>query len=1098
MKRSSPRASGGWLSHEIIPLLVAALGLVLTYILWSFVVEHEQHMDEVAFDQEAGSMIGAVERSITADMEFVYGIRSYYQGSSSVDRDGFRAYVEDPLKRYPNIQALEWIPRVSREQRAAYEAQAKADGLADFAIREKRDGRMEIAAERDEYFPVYYVEPLETNRGVLGFDFASNPDRLAALEQARDSGRAVATKRITLVQEQGSQNGFLLFVPVYARDAVTDSIESRRQNLSGFALGVYRVGDLVESAIDRERLQSSLIHLTLFDNSAEGADRLLYSHSSTDAQILNLEEAQKRRHLSHAFEVGGREWVLMAHSDAVGFDYATKPTPVMVVLFGLSLTLGAILYLKSARTRTQTIERLVEDQTFRLKQTEAYNQAIYDTVVDGIITINPRGVIQSCNPATGSLFGYAPEKLPGQKINMLMPEHFAKAHDGYLERYMQTGEAHVIGIGREVEGLRSDGSTFPLELAVSRMEVAGETFFTGVVRDVSERKRSEAYNKAIHDTVVDGIITIDPQGVIQSCNPATGTLFGYDVEKLPGQKINMLMPDHYARAHDGYLAQYMKTGEAHVIGIGREVEGRRSDGTTFPIELAVSRMEIGGETFFTGVVRDISERKQVDQMKAEFISTVSHELRTPLTSIRGAMGLVAGGAAGELPEQAKKLVSIAASNSERLVRLINDILDVEKIEAGKMQFNIKRQSLFQILERAIEENRSYGEEHGSGYRLQVLDDIPELDLDADRIRQVLDNLLSNAAKYGAEQDEIDVAVTVNERVVQISVQDHGPGIPAEFQERIFGKFAQADSSDTRQKGGTGLGLSIAKAIVVHHGGRIWFETEEGKGTRFIFQLPIPEPAEEAEITLNRGSRVLLCEDDPDVGRLLQLLLEKEGIVSDLAKDAEEALAMLGQNRYQAMTLDLMLPGLDGISLLGELRESEQFRDLPVVVVSAKPRKESDTLGAMQVSDWLTKPIEEQRLKQAVIRAIRSRGDGSAAEVLHVEDDPDIATVVSAMLKADARIELAKDLAEANSLLDGKHFDLVILDIGLPDGSGLDLLPRLSQFTPPVPVVIFSAQEVDTDTAGQVAGVLVKSRSDSGQLVKMVKELIELPAGRDEV
>ncbi|MET0100187.1 MAG: CHASE domain-containing protein [Sedimenticola sp.] len=977
MKCSSPQTSGGWLSHEIIPLLVAALGLVLTYTLWSFVIDHEQHKDEVAFDQEAGSMIAAVERSVVADMELVYGIRSFYQGSSSVGRDEFRAYVEDPLKRYPNIQALEWIPRVSREQRAVYEAQAKADGLADFAIREKRDGRMVIAAERGEYFPVYYVEPLEPNRAALGFDLASSPDRLAALEQARDSGRAVATKRITLVQEQGIQSGFLLFVPVYARGAATESIESRRRNLLGFALGVYRVGDLVDSAIDTERLQGSVIHLTLFDNSAEGADRLLYSHSRTGAEVLSLDEAKKRRHLSHAFDVGGREWILMAHSDAVGFDYASEPMPVMVLLFGISLTLGAILYLHSARTRAQTIERLVEEQTVRLKQTEAYSQAI-------------------------------------------------------------------------------------------------------------------------HDTVVDGIITIDPQGVIQSCNPATGSLFGYDHLKLPGQKINMLMPDHYARAHDGYLAQYMKTGEAHVIGIGREVEGRRSDGTTFPLELAVSRMEVGGETFFTGVVRDITERQLVDQMKAEFISTVSHELRTPLTSIRGAMGLVAGGAAGELPVQARKLVSIAASNSERLVRLINDILDVEKIEAGKMQFNIRRQSLLQILERAIEENSSYGEEHGSGYRLQVPDDIPELDLDADRIRQVLDNLLSNAAKYGAEQDEIDVAVTVNESVVQVSVQDHGSGIPAEFQERIFGKFAQADSSDTRQKGGTGLGLSIAKAIVVHHGGRIWFETQEGKGTRFVFQLPIPEPAEEAGVTVTQGSRVLLCEDDPDVGRLLQLLLEKEGIISDLAKDAEEALAMLKQNRYQAMTLDLMLPGRDGISLLGELRESEQFRDLPVVVVSAKPRKETDAMGAMQVSDWLTKPIEEQRLKQAVLRAIRSRGDGSAAEVLHVEDDPDIATVVSAMLEADARIELATDLGDANSLLDGKRFDLVILDIGLPDGSGLDLLPRLSQYTPPVPVVIFSAQEVDTDTAGQVAGVLVKSRSDSGQLVKMVKELIDLPADADKV
>ncbi|MES9904215.1 MAG: response regulator, partial [Sedimenticola sp.] len=758
-----------------------------------------------------------------------------------------------------------------------------------------------------------------------------------------------------------------------------DTVEQRRRNLVGFALGVYRVDDLIEKVLEKEFYTDRGIHLLLYDRSAQKEGQLLYAHDNGSGgghdDAPSLEGALKMPHLSHQFDVGGRQWVLMARPN-VEFETYTNPLPLLALFLGLLITTMLLFSLRSITRRTRTIAQKVEEQTARLQ-------------------------------------------------------------------------------------------------------------------------RSEAYNQAVHDTVVDGIITINPQGVIQSCNPATGQMFGYDSGELPGRKINTLMPDHYAKAHDGYLHHYMETGEEHVIGTGREVEGQRSDGSVFPMDLAVSRMEIDGEAFFTGVVRDITERKRVDKMKAEFISTVSHELRTPLTSIHGAMGLVAGGAAGELSEQAMKLVTIAVNNSDRLVRLINDILDVEKIEAGKMQFNNKHMPLGPIVEQAVEENRAYAEEHGSSYQLQISGDDPVVDVDADRIRQVLDNLLSNAAKYGAEEDKIDVTVVVTGQLVQVTVQDHGPGIPEEFQNRIFSKFAQADSSDTRQKGGTGLGLSIAKAIVEQHGGQLWFETEKGEGTRFIIQLPVAKAFEEMAVNISESSCVLLCEDDPDVGKLLQLMLEKEGVASDLASSAEEALVMLRQKDYQAMTLDLMLPGRDGVSLLNELRETEQFKDLPVVVVTAKSKSEGDAFGVMQVSDWLTKPIEEQRLKHAVMLAIRSREEGGKAQVLHVEDDPDIITVVSTMLDECAVIEFASGLSEAQQLLDKKHYDLVILDISLPDGSGLDLLPRLSQFTPAIPVVIFSALEVDSNTAAKVAGVLVKSRGDSGRLAVMVKELIKTPTNINE-
>ncbi|MDP1898146.1 MAG: PAS domain S-box protein, partial [Sulfurimicrobium sp.] len=287
-------------------------------------------------------------------------------------------------------------------------------------------------------------------------------------------------------------------------------------------------------------------------------------------------------------------------------------------------------------------------------------QAVLESVLDGIITINAQGIMASFNRAAGRIFGYTAEEVIGRNVMMLMPEPYHSEHDGYLHNFLSTGKKKIIGIGREVTGLRKDGSTFPMELAVSQMEVDGESMFTGIVRDITDRKRAEAAIKAsetrirtLVDTIVDGIIVIDAKGSIQTLNPAAVRLFGYAPDEVQGKNVKMLMPEPYAHEHDGYLHNYLSTGKKKIIGIGREVTGLRKDGSTFPMELSVSEMEVDGERLFNGIVRDITERKKTERLKSEFVSTVSHELRTPLTSIRGSLGLVAGGVAGELSPQAK-------------------------------------------------------------------------------------------------------------------------------------------------------------------------------------------------------------------------------------------------------------------------------------------------------------------------------------------------------------------------------------------------------------------------------------------------------------
>jgi PAS domain S-box-containing protein len=375
---------------------------------------------------------------------------------------------------------------------------------------------------------------------------------------------------------------------------------------------------------------------------------------------------------------------------------------------------------------------------------------------------------------------------------------------------------------------------------------AGEIVgYLGIAEDITERKQAEISlqdqaqrTQAILDNVIDGIITIDGTGSISSFNRAAETIFGYSAGEVIGSNVNILMPEPHRASHDGYLHSYLTTGVARIIGIGREVEGLRRDGGLFPMDLSISEISHQGSRMFVGLVRDITERKRVDRMKSEFVSTVSHELRTPLTSISGSLGLLAGGAMGSLPEPVKALLDIAHKNSLRLSHLINDLLDMEKIAVGKMQFDMKVQPIMPLLEQAIESTRAYGAQHGVSFVMAARADHANVHVDSQRLTQILSNFLSNAAKFSPEGAAVEVAAEPMDGMLRISVTDHGAGIPATFHDRIFQKFSQADASDTRQKGGTGLGLAISRELTERMGGRVGFTSVEGQGATFFCDLPI--------------------------------------------------------------------------------------------------------------------------------------------------------------------------------------------------------------------------------------------------------------------
>jgi signal transduction histidine kinase/CheY-like chemotaxis protein len=413
----------------------------------------------------------------------------------------------------------------------------------------------------------------------------------------------------------------------------------------------------------------------------------------------------------------------------------------------------------------------------------------------------------------------------------------------------------------------------------------------------------------------------------------------------------------------------------------------RIDGTRFwaTAVMHALRNARGDLIGFASVVRDATRRHELDQLKSEFVSTVSHELRTPLTSIRGSLGLLEGGVLGKLPEQAESMIKIAHQNSPRLVRIINDILDIEKIESGKLELRLQPLAIAPLLRHALEVNEGYGRRYQVRFVLQTVPEQVLVVADSDRLQQVMANLLSNAAKFSSAGAEVMVRATAAQGRVRFEVEDRGTGIPEEFQLRIFEKFAQADSSASRRFEGTGLGLSITRQLIEAMDGTIGFNTVVGQGTTFYFELPCSEPlspaaaipAERIPATpvtsttaasaLRGGElpKVLHLEADSDLSDVLSATLAGKAVVT-AAQTLREARRLLGSEPFSLLILDPSLPDGDGLDLLAELPQRVTYR-LPVVILSVA---EMPQAVRQRVTAALVKSrVSEERITAIVMSAL---------------------------------------------------------------------------------------------------------------------------------
>lgn len=340
--------------------------------------------------------------------------------------------------------------------------------------------------------------------------------------------------------------------------------------------------------------------------------------------------------------------------------------------------------------------------------------------------------------------------------------------------------------------------------------------------------------RGILNSAIEAIMTINENGQIQSINPAGEALFGYTSAEVSGELISTIIPELKPQSNTENNTSKLLT----LSGNRRDSYALHKDSTRIPIELAISTLEINDRTLYTAIIHDLTERTKVDRLKDEFISTVSHELRTPLTSIKGALGLIMGGVLDSSPEKMKEMLSISYENCGRLERLINDLLDFNKHQSLETPLQISPIEINALLEKALLSNQGYADKYDVSYSWKPAEEKIYINGDEHKLMQVLSNLLSNAVKYSNKGAQVVISTTHNTHEIRVSITDTGSGIPLEFQDKVFEKFTQADSSDTRRVGGTGLGMAITKTLIEKHGGRIGFDSTPGQGSSFYFDLPI--------------------------------------------------------------------------------------------------------------------------------------------------------------------------------------------------------------------------------------------------------------------
>lgn len=633
---------------------------------------------------------------------------------------------------------------------------------------------------------------------------------------------------------------------------------------------------------------------------------------------------------------------------------------------------------------------------------EAWLQAVLDTVAEGIIAIDHEGMIEAFNPAAVDIFGFEPGEVLGQNVKMLMPEPDRAAHDGYLDAFHTTGEAKIIGTVREVVGQRKDGSTFPMDLSVRGMNVNGTEMFTGVVRDITKRHlahqqltESEATLSAAIENIPGGFIMTDKNECILLFNNNFQRLYP-ELNDVLVHGANVLKAFHIGAERGLYVSA--RKGEDDWMDIrGQEVVKQRFE---FEIQLsngkwvsvASNRLEDGSRvtihTDITELKNAKEEAEEANRAKSGFLSSMSHELRTPMNSILGFGQMLEIGSERSLTDDQQESVGHILKGGRHLLELIDDILDLAKIESGQVAISLEDIQINDVLDECLTTTSSMARERGINITVSTpTPGLRDILADRTRLKQVLLNLLSNAIKYNNQDGSITVTLEeAGKRMLRISVTDTGDGIPENKLGELFKPFSRLGAEATEIEG-TGIGLVVCKDLITLMKGEIGIESKVGEGSTFWIELPLADTdARDDDASVDASAeqsagklavidaRLLYVEDNPDNLKLMEKIVSLiDGLTMISAHTGELGFELALIEKPDVIILDINLPGLNGIDLLEHLGRYTETKDIPVLALSAAATKNDIEKGLNAgFLEYLTKPIDVANFVGAIKAALEAR------------------------------------------------------------------------------------------------------------------------------
>jgi PAS domain S-box-containing protein len=758
----------------------------------------------------------------------------------------------------------------------------------------------------------------------------------------------------------------------------------------------------------------------------------------------------------------------------------------------------------------------------KLELAQTRLQATLDNMLDGIITIDVHGIIESINPAVERIFGYKFSEIHGKNINMLMPEPYQSEHDSYIENYLNTSKKKIIGISREVTGLRKNGSTFPMDLGVSEVFLGGRRMFTGMIRDISRRKQEQSLKTMQHDLTR---ILADAQSTDEGLNKILQTLSDHPTWDLAfywslnteanilrselGAHSSRLNKEAYERFSSQTFQTHFEKGEGlpgkvwdsakprWIQDVAKDTNFTRSaiaaefnihGGFGFPIfseeklwgvmevfttdmedpddnltQLLedmgsqfgqfMQRIESGVELAQAMFVSELAKREAEDanKTKSAFLANMSHEIRTPLNAILGFSQILLE-EKNIVGEQRRALQTIDTSGSH-LLELINDILDLSKIEAGHMELILSDFDLKDLLQGLMEMFRDRCDKKGL---IIVTEGLPTdaclVRGDETKLRQILTNLLSNAVKF-TDQGKITLSLTIQENHHYLfSVADTGKGIPLSAQAKIFEAFRQDEEG--HKKGGTGLGLAISLRQLELMGSEIELESKPGNGSNFFFTLHLPEAQSDViKQTSNKGKvigltpgfqvKALVCDDVKENREVLEKFLTSVGVEILIAENGEEAIEMVRNNSFDILLMDIQMPGMSGIEATKQIIKEFGADHIKIILHSASVlRHEQEEYKKIGCHGFILKPFRKQTVLDCVQDALSIE-----YEYEKTGDEPVMGSSTEALdfSKFNLPGEIISNLKEGAELCNITQLEKALAEICQLDGNGKDLAPHLQEY-----------------------------------------------------